>query len=83
MSAEKAKRTVLGIEIPRDELALRIMIACTGARPPVGTKASDALAELNALNVDGGMPMGNTFRAGADAAVQYLYECINAARQPS
>ena len=79
--AEKAKRTVLGIEIPRDELALRIGIACTGVRPPVGTKPADALDQLNQMGGPG-HPMGESFRRAADAAVLYFHECINAGRQP-
>lgn len=83
-AAEKARKTVLGIEIPRDELALRIGIACTGVRPPIGTKASDALDQMNEMAAYPGVPaMGDSFRRAADVAVLYFHERINAARQPS
>ena len=81
--AAKAKRTLLGIEIPRDELAMVIATACTGVRPPRGTPASKALDQLNEMSVSDGMPMGTSFRKAADAAVLYFHEQINAARQPS
>lgn len=78
----KAKRTLLGIEIPRDELALRIAIQCTGVRPPAGMKAGDALDQLD-RDFPGDIAMGTSFRRAADAAVLYFHERINAARQPS
>lgn len=81
-TAEKAKRTLIGIEIPRDELALRIAIACTGVRPPDGTPAKDALRQLDEMSLDS-FPMGESFRRAADQAVMFFHECINAARQPS
>ncbi len=85
MSADpiaKAKRKLLGIEIPRDELAIRIAIECTGVRPPIGMKASDALDQLDR---DFALPlkMGASFRRAADAAVTYLHQCIQAGTQPS
>lgn len=80
-AAAKAKKTLLGIEIPRDELALRIAMACTGVRPPSGTPASNALEQLN--HVGGGVRLGDDFRKAADAAVLYFHERINAGRQPS
>lgn len=79
--AQKAKRTLLGIEIPRDELALRIAQPCLGMAAPVGTNAT---AALDAMNLQGGpVLMGEGFRRAADAAAIYFYECVNAARQPS
>jgi hypothetical protein len=81
MSAEKAKRTLLGIEIPRDELALRIAQPCLGMRAPAGTDAAKALDEMDALG--GPVLMGASFRRAADAAVAYFHERINEARQPS
>lgn len=80
-AAEKAKRTLLGIEIPRDELALRIAMPCIGARFSGGISATEALDQMN--NMGGALPMGDTFRKAADAAVLYFHEQINAARQPS
>lgn len=78
-SVKKAKRTLLGIEIPRDELALRIAMPCIGARPPAGVDATKALNDLSSINPG----MGEDFRRAADAAVSYFHECINAGRQPS
>lgn len=77
--ADKAKRTLLGIEIPRDELALRIAIQCIGMKPPQGMSATDALNALAKVDAD----MIDGFRRGADAAVLYFHERINDARQPS
>lgn len=77
--AQKAKRTLLGIEVPRDELALAIAIPCLRVRPPLGMSAGDALDKMEA-DFPG---MGVGFRRAADAAVLYFHECINAARQPS
>ncbi|MDR6851036.1 hypothetical protein J2Y54_000529 [Sphingomonas sp. BE123] len=82
MSAEKAKRTLLGIEIPRDELAFRIAQRCLGLNAPAGTNATDALNNMN-MHPGAGNGMGEGFRSAADAAVLYFYECINAGRQPS
>jgi HAMP domain-containing protein len=75
----KAKRTLIGIEIPRDELAMRIAQQCLSMSPPSqmpAAEALDQLAQQNARMVDG-------FRRAADAAVLYFHECINAGRQPS
>jgi hypothetical protein len=79
MSAEKAKRTLLGIEIPRDELALAMLRAAIGAKPPAGMTATQALAHAERLNPG----IADSFRVQADAAVMFFHECINAARQPS
>lgn len=79
------KRNVLAVEIPRDELALRIAIQCTGIQPPIGMAAATALDQMNFQRGGGGghLPMGETFRLAADAAVTYLAECINAGQRPS
>jgi hypothetical protein len=79
MTAEKAKRTLLGIEIPRDELALRIAQPCLGMVAKPGTDATKALDDMERISPG----MGEGFRRAADAAVIYFHECINAARQPS
>ena len=77
--ADKAKRTLLGIEIPRDELALLIAIHCLGMYPPKGVGATEALDQLAASQPD----IVRGFRAAAGAAVLYFYERINSAKQPS
>lgn len=86
-SADKAKRTVLGIEIPRDELAFRIAQGALGMRAPLGTNATQALNEMDRIprmpGEEACPKMGAGFRSAADQAVKYLHECINAARQPS
>jgi len=79
MSAAKAKRTLLGIEIPRDELALAMLKAAIGAKPPAGMNAAQALADADQLNPG----LADNFRKQADAAVLFFHACINAARQPS
>lgn len=81
MGANKAKKTVIGIEIPRDELAFRIAQPCLGITAPPGTDASKALDDMDRLG--GPVLMGVSFRRAADAAVQYFHECVNEARQPS
>ena len=83
-NAEAARRKVLAVEIPRDELALRIGIACTGCRPPADMPAGDALDEFDRISAGDprAAPMGTQFRAAADAAVLYLRECINAGKVP-
>jgi hypothetical protein len=76
---DKAKRTLLGIEIQRDELAFRIMREAAQMKPPSGMTAKEAFADIERQ-----MPhMAAIFRRQADAAVHYFHECINAARQPS
>lgn len=81
MTPEKAKRTLLGIEIPRDELALRIAQPCLGMIAPPGTDATQALDDMDATG--GPVLMGRGFRRAADAAVLYFHECIKAGSQPS
>lgn len=82
MSAvDKAKRKLIGIEIPRDELALRIAQQCIGMRPPPGTDATKALDDMDKMG--GPLPMGDSFRRAADAAVIYFHECIQAGTQSS
>ncbi|RSV15698.1 hypothetical protein CA235_07560 [Sphingomonas sp. ABOLF] len=77
--AEKAKKTVLSIEIPRDELACRLAEASMGVKRPVGATVSQAFAQM--AIIDPGQP--DRWRAAADAAVLYFHQCLNAARQPS
>jgi hypothetical protein len=79
---DKAKRTLALIEIPRDELALRIAIECTGVRPPADVTATEALNQLD-REFSLPFPMGDSFRRAADAAVMFFHECVNAGRQPS
>lgn len=79
--AAKAKRTLLHIAIPRDELALRIAQPCLGMIAAAGTDATKALDDMDALG--GPVLMGNSFRRAADAAVAYFHECVNAGVQPS
>lgn len=81
MSAEKAKRTLLGIEIPRDVLAIRIAQPCLGVTVATDKDPTEALDEFNLLG--GPVLMGEGFRRAADAAVAYFHERINDARQPS
>lgn len=80
-AAKKAKRALLGIEIPRDELALRIAQPCLGMVAKPGTDATKAPDDMN--KVGGPVLMGESFRRAADAAVLYFHERINAARQSS
>ncbi|WP_446653068.1 hypothetical protein [Blastomonas sp.] len=80
-ASENAKQTLLIIEIPRDELAFRIAQKCIGATAPLGTNATQALDEMDKMG--GVLPMGESFRRAADAAVIYVHECLNAGRQPS
>ncbi len=76
-----AKRTLLNIAIPRDELAFRIAQKCIGVIAPPGTSATQALDDMDKWG--GGVPMGEGFRRAADAAVAYFHECVNAGKQPS
>lgn len=82
---DKAKRQLMMIDIPRDELALRIAIKCTGMKPPAGMSATTALDHLDVVIGAGGgdLPMGEGFRQAADAAVAYFHERISAGVQPS
>ncbi|RSU73184.1 hypothetical protein BRX37_16655 [Sphingomonas sp. S-NIH.Pt3_0716] len=77
---DKTKRRLLMIEVPRDELALRIACKCTGMRAPTNLTATAALDQLNIIQGAGGgqLPMGDGFREAADAAVAYFHECISA-----
>jgi hypothetical protein len=82
MSAvDKAKRKLIGIEIPRDELAIRIAQPCLGMTAPAGVNASKALDDMD--RAGGPVLMGESFRRAADAAVLYMHACINAGVQPS
>lgn len=81
-TVSKAKRHLIGIEIPRDELALRIAEQCIGLKAPAGTNAGDVLDQMDREHP---LPiaMGAGFRRAADAAVLFFHECVNAGRQPS
>lgn len=82
-SAEKARKTLLGITIPRDELALRIAIGALGMTPPANLSATRILDDMDAMPpVPNTLPMGEGFRRAADQAVLYFHERINAAKQP-
>jgi len=83
-AAEKAKRTLLGIELPRDELALKIAQGCIGLVPPAGESATAILDQMDLLPLADPTcpPMGAGFRRAADLAVAYFAERINAAKQP-
>lgn len=77
--AEKARRKVLAVEIPRDELACRIAEKCIGMRRPNGASGTEALEQLM-----GEYPgMVAAWKAAADAAVMFFHECVNAGKQPS
>ncbi|MEA3036833.1 MAG: hypothetical protein QOH04_2610 [Sphingomonadales bacterium] len=80
-TAADARKTLLGIEIPRDELALRIAQPCLGMTAPAGADSAKALDDMDRLG--GPVLMGQSFRRAADAAVLYFRECINAGSQPS
>ncbi len=80
-AVKKAKRILLGIEIPRDELALRIAQPCLGMIAPAGTDATRALNDMD--RAGGPILMGESFRRAADAAVLYFHACINEGVQPS
>ena len=71
---DKLKRKMVGIEIPRDELACRIAEASMGAKRPMGATAAEALAE--AEKVDPGQ--AKRWRDAADRAVMFFHECIKA-----
>lgn len=86
MSAvDKAKRKLIGIEIPRDELAMRIAQSVIGIMPPTGVTATRALDDMDRFGAvaPGCPPMGGGFRKAADAAVLYFHQCIQAGTQPS
>jgi hypothetical protein len=75
-TAAKAKRHLLGVEIPRDELAFRLMQAAIGTKPPPGTTAAEAMRDAEAFDPG----MAESFRRQAEAAAVYFAECINAAK---
>lgn len=79
MTPDKAKKTLLGIEIPRDELAVRMLEASIGAKRPAGMDAAAALVDMDKLNPG----LASSMRAQADAAVLYFWDCIKAGSQPS
>ena len=76
--AEKARRTVLAVEISADELACRIAEQAIGLRRPIGVSAKAALAQLHATEPN----TVDSFYRMAEAAVRYMRECVNAARAP-
>ncbi len=78
-AAAKAKRTMLMIEIPRDELACRIAEASMGVKRPIGCSVADAFAQMDLVHPG----QSGRWRQAADVAVAFFYECTNAARQPS
>lgn len=80
-AAEKARTTVLAVEIPRDELALRIAQPCLGMTCAPGTDATKALDDMDRLG--GPVAMGRGFRRAADAAMLYFHECVNNGVRPS
>ena len=82
MSASKARKTVLAVEIPRDELAFRIAQKCLGMTAPPGMNAKTALDAM-CLTPGAGGSMGASFRAAADAAAMYFFECVNAGKAPN
>ncbi len=77
--ADKAKKTLLFLEIPRDELAVRIAEVAMGVKRPAGVSPDFALKTIDLLHPG----QAQRWRKAADAAVVYFHECINAARQPS
>lgn len=77
--ADKAKRTLTLIEIPRDELACRIAEASMGLSRPLGFSVAQAFAQMDL--VDPGQSA--RWRRAADRAVAYVHECIAAGVQPS
>ena len=79
MSAAKAKRTLLAIEIPRDELACRIAEKACQFHRPIGLSPDEALDQLRGVSPE----TVASFYQMADVAVAYVHECINAAVQPS
>ena len=81
MTRSTSKRTLLAVEIPRDELALRIAMPCIGATYTGTKSATECLDDMNRMG--GPVLMGEGFRKAADAAVLYFHECINKGRQPS
>lgn len=78
--AKKARETVLMVEIPRDELALRIAQPCIGMTYTGDKSATELLDEMN--KQFGVVPMGEGFRQAADAAIIYMHDCINKGVQP-
>ena len=71
---DKLKRKMVGIEIPRDELAVRIAEASMGVKRPMGATPAEALAQAEA--VDPGQ--AKRWRDAADRCVLFFHECIKA-----
>jgi hypothetical protein len=81
---DKAKRTLTVVEIPRDELALRIAQGCIGMVPPIGISATKVLDDMDKIpTMHGGPMMGEGFRRAADHAVRYFHQCVAKGTQPS
>lgn len=78
-AAEKARRNILAIEIPRDELACRIAEKVLEVKRPAGMDSEAALADLDQQRPG----TARLFQRAADTAIAYYVECVNAARQPS
>lgn len=75
-ATERSRKFLLAVEVPRDELAVRIARAILGAKPPANFTAAEALESLGEENAA-------AMRSAADAAVKYWAECIAAARAPN
>src|SRR5207244_13630564 len=71
----EARRFLLGVEIPADELTVRLLEAQCGIRRPPHKTAAEALAELDRACPD----VVSGFRLGAATAAQFFAECINKA----
>jgi len=80
--SDETKRRLMMVEIPRDELALRIAQPCLGMIAPAGTDATKALDDMDRVP-GAAVPMGQSFRLAADAAVAYFHECISKGQRPS
>jgi hypothetical protein len=73
-TAERARKTVLAVEIDEAELACRILEAQVEMRRPHGMSAREALeTQTPQLQAD--------VRRAAVAAIRYLTECVNRGRR--
>lgn len=75
----KTKRALIGIEISRDELAVRIAEASMGVKRPAGATPAEAFAQMEQIAPG----QAARWRDAADRAVMFFRECVNAGRQPS
>ena len=80
--ADRAKRVLIGFEIPRDGLALEIAQRCLQMTAPPGCDPGEQLDKMT-HEVAPGVTMGETFRQAADAAVAYFHQAVSGARQAS